>query len=79
MKEMCEKLKAFPKEGNNNRTDILKEYVFTINNMILNYRDEVNDSDCLSKCFYKGILLPFDDNKYTSDEYNSIVIIKIYS
>jgi uncharacterized coiled-coil DUF342 family protein len=76
LKDMCEKLKEYPREGINSRNDILKEYCVQMNNMIMSNRTEFKESpESISKCMYKGILLPFDDNIYTSDEYNSLVIL----
>jgi hypothetical protein len=74
LKDMCEKLKEYPKDGNPNRNDMLKSFVENMNNIIKEIRAEFNEHDSISKCFYKGILLPFDDNVHTSDEYNSLVI-----
>jgi hypothetical protein len=78
MKEMCEKLKAFPKDGANCRNDMLKGYANNMNNMILTNRAEFEEPDSISKCFYKGVLLPFDDNIHTSDEYNSLVCFNLF-
>ena len=48
LREMCEKLKEFPKDGSNNRNTILKSYIYTFNQMIINNRtDTINEHDRL--------------------------------
>lgn len=81
LKDMCEKLKSFPKEGDrpNNRNSIMRDYLFVFNNTIETMRQEnmkqCEDSDnTVVKNFYKGIILPFDDYFSTMDEYNSIIL-----
>ena len=83
LKEMCEKLKNFPreKEFKNNRNIILKDYIFMFNSNLNNLRTEykANQADLkfnnsTVRNFYKGVILPFDDCISTKDEDNSLIV-----
>ena len=80
LKEMCEKLKSFPKESDrpNNRNTILKSYIFMFNANIRELKSslklEENFKNSIARNFYKGVILPFDDSFSTMDEHNSIIV-----
>jgi hypothetical protein len=40
LKEMCEKLKEFPKDGISGRNNILKTFILNFNNLIQTNREE---------------------------------------
>ena len=80
LKEMCEKLKEYPRENNkaNNRNEALKLYISLFNNKILSTRKEIDihypSENTIAKNFYKGVILPFHDSGSTLDEHNSLIV-----
>lgn len=87
LKFMCEKLHTFPREPKEIRNNLLRNYMMSFNMQIKVLREEIkNDNSFISKKryskfiissvtknFYNGLILPFDDSKSTLDEYNSLV------
>lgn len=45
LKEMCEKLKEFPRDGQNGRNNILKTFIFSFNNLLKDNREDCIQDD----------------------------------
>jgi hypothetical protein len=45
LKKMCEKLKEFPRDGQNGRNKILKNFIYSFNMTMINKRKEYLDNN----------------------------------
>ena len=76
LQDLCSNLK---KESKNNRNDVLKEQLIKYNKRIKDMKRKNMENipqsiDLVINYFYEGILLPFDDDFDTSDEYCNIIV-----
>lgn len=76
---MCEKLKEYPKENKVNpkqtRHNVMKSYLKSFNSNIKNLNKFLTEeSDTLTKSFFKGYVIPFDDSYSTMDEHCSLIV-----
>jgi hypothetical protein len=79
LKQMCEKLKEFPKDSkdkpNNTRNEVLKKYIMSFNAAISLLDKDMEDvANPTVRGFYKGYILPFDDSQSTMDDCNTMIV-----
>lgn len=81
LKGMCQKLKDVPKENRadpkRTRNHVMRKYLKGFNKNIETLRSSnvlSEDTDTITKSFFNGYILPFDDSSSTNDEYNSLIV-----
>ena len=78
LKNMCEKLKEFPKENlinpKHTRKAVLNSYLISFNAAIRLLDQNIEDTNPTIKGFFKGYILPFDDSISTMDDCNTLIV-----